>query len=439
MISHDREFLNQLVRHVVELERATIVRYTGNYDRYLVQREANETQWLAAYENQQKEIDRLMKFVDRFRAKNTKATQAQSKLKQIERMEKIEAPALSRKRVHFSFPQPGRSGQRIIRLNEISKSYGNLEVYRSLNLEIEKGKRIVLVGPNGAGKSTLLKILAGVLEFNSGERELGHNVQSGYFAQHRIEVLDTNRTVLDEMLSTRARVTEESVRTLLGCFLFSEDDVFKKVGILSGGEKSRLAMAKLLLDPPNFLLLDEPTTHLDIASIDTLIEALSQYSGTLIFISHDVHFIRKIAQHVIHVEDGKLRHFPGPYQYYLDKTGQDSTHSTQKSLAGGTAVKTTPSPKREDAKARKRREAEARQALSKQRRQKQELIDRLEAKITKMETRQTEIAALLEKPETYSNGGEAPALNRELMVLQDDLEKLNEEWSGAVDSLNALG
>ena len=439
LISHDREFLNQLVRHVVELERATIVRYTGNYDRYLVQREANETQWLAAYENQQKEIDRLMKFVDRFRAKNTKATQAQSKLKQIERMEKIEAPALSRKRVHFSFPQPGRSGQRIIRLNEISKSYGNLEVYRSLNLEIEKGKRIVLVGPNGAGKSTLLKILAGVLEFNSGEREVGHNVQSGYFAQHRIEVLDTNRTVLDEMLSTRARVTEESVRTLLGCFLFSEDDVFKKVGILSGGEKSRLAMAKLLLDPPNFLLLDEPTTHLDIASIDTLIEALSQYSGTLIFISHDVHFIRKIAQHVIHVEDGKLRHFPGPYQYYLDKTGQDSTHSTQKSLAGGTAVKTTPSPKREDAKARKRREAEARQALSKQRRQKQELIDRLEAKITKMETRQTEIAALLEKPETYSNGGEAPALNRELMVLQDDLEKLNEEWSGVVDSLNALG
>ena len=188
-------------------------------------------------------------------------------------MEKIEAPHISRKRVHFSFPQPLRSGQRIIRLDKVSKSYGDLEVYNSLDLEIEKGKHIVLVGPNGAGKSTLLKILAGVLEFNGGERELGHNVQSGYFAQHRTEVLQSNRTVLEEMLDTSAQVTEESVRTLLGCFLFSEDDVFKKVGVLSGGEKSRLAMAKLLLNPPNFLLLDEPTTHLDMASIDTLIDA----------------------------------------------------------------------------------------------------------------------------------------------------------------------
>ena len=413
-------------------------RYTGNYEQYLIQREANEVQWLAAYENQQKEIDRLMKFVERFRAKNTKATQAQSKLKQIERMEKIEAPNISRKRMRFSFPQPMRSGQRIIRLKDIAKSYDDLEVYKSLNLEIEKGKRTVLVGPNGAGKSTLLKILAGVLSFNSGERELGHNVRTGYFAQHRTETLQLNRTVLDEMLDSSATITEESVRTLLGCFLFSEDDVFKKVGVLSGGEKSRLAMAKLLLDPPNFLLLDEPTTHLDMASIDTLIEAISQYSGTLVFISHDVHFIRKIANNVIHVEEGALRHFPGPYQYYLDKTDQNSSRATEASLNGSTGSKNSQPKKKEDSKTRKRREAEARQALSKKRKDKKETINKLESNITKLESRQAEINSLLEKPETYAAGGNASVLNRELMMINDDLEKFNKEWSEVVDALNAI-
>ena len=438
LISHDREFLNNLARHIVELENTKLNRYTGNYERYLVQREANNAQWIAAYENQQKEIERLMKFVDRFRAKNTKATQAQSKLKQIERMEKIEAPYFSRKRVQFSFPQPMRSGQRIIRLDNLSKSYGDLEVYKSLDLEIEKGKHIVLVGPNGAGKSTLLKILAGVLPFNSGERELGHNVQTGYFAQHRTEVLQVNRTVLEEMLDTSASVTEESVRTLLGCFLFTEDDVFKKIAVLSGGEKSRLAMAKLLLNPPNLLLLDEPTTHLDMASIDTLIDALSQYSGTMVFISHDVHFIRKIAKYVIHVEDGKLRHFPGPYQYYLDKTNQDSNRSAEASFSNDTNTKNTSKAKREDPKRRKRREAEERQALSKKRKEKKAVIDRLETRITEMEKRQKEITELLEQPETYAAGGQAPKLNRELMTINDDLDDFNSKWSEAVDSLNAI-
>ena len=438
LISHDREFLNQLARHILELENSRFTRYTGNYEQYLIQREANEVQWLAAYENQQKEIDRLMKFVERFRAKNTKATQAQSKLKQIERMEKIEAPNISRKRMRFSFPQPMRSGQRIIRLKDITKSYDDLEVYKSLNLEIEKGKRTVLVGPNGAGKSTLLKILAGVLSFNSGERELGHNVRTGYFAQHRTETLQLNRTVLDEMLDSSATITEESVRTLLGCFLFSEDDVFKKVGVLSGGEKSRLAMAKLLLDPPNFLLLDEPTTHLDMASIDTLIEAISQYSGTLVFISHDVHFIRKIANNVIHVEEGTLRNFPGPYQYYLDKTDQNSSRATEASLNGSNGPKNSQPKKKEDSKTRKRREAEARQALSKKRKDKKETINKLESNITKLESRQAEINSLLEKSETYAAGGNASVLNRELMTINDDLEKFNKEWSEVVDALNAI-
>ena len=438
LISHDREFLNQIVQHIVELEGGRVTRYTGNHEKYLVQREANEAQRLAAYENQQKEIARLMGFVERFRAKNTKATQAQSKLKQIERMEKIEAPFTSRKKMNFSFPQPVRSGQRVIALQSLAKSYGELQVYTSLNLEVERQQRIVLVGPNGAGKSTLLKILAGVLGHDAGERDLGHNVQPGYFAQHRAETLDLKRTVLEEMLDTRARVTEESARTLLGGFLFSEDDVFKKVGVLSGGEKSRLALAKLLLNPPNFLLLDEPTTHLDMGSIDTVIEAMSQFKGTLVFISHDVHFIRKIASRVIHVEQGQLRHYPGPYDYYLDKTGQQSSRATQTSLTNGVPVKGGGLPGREDAKARKRREAKQRQVLSKKRRAKQGAIDKLETKIATLEERQGEITSLLEQPETYANGGQAQQLNRELMQINDDHERFSDEWSVTVDEFNAI-
>jgi len=439
LISHDREFLNQLVRHIVELEGGRVTRYTGNYEKFVVQREAGEAQRLAAYENQQKEIDRLMRFVDRFRSKNTKATQAQSKLKQIERMEKIEAPFVSRKKMNFTFPQPGRSGQRVIALRGLAKSYGELRVYTSLDLEVERQQRIVLVGPNGAGKSTLLKMLAGVIGHDAGERELGHNVQPGYFAQHRAETLQLNRTVLEEMLDTPANVTEESARTLLGGFLFSDDDVFKKVGVLSGGEKSRLALAKLLLNPPNFLLLDEPTTHLDMGSIDTVIEALSQFKGTIVFISHDVHFIRKIASHVIHVEQGKLQHYPGPYDYYLDKTGQQSSHATQTSLANGAPARGGTAASREDAKSRKRREAEQRQALSKKRKVKQDLIDKLEAKIAAMEKRQGEIASQLELPETYTAGGQAQQLNRELMEINNDHERYSDEWGVAVDELNAIG
>jgi ATP-binding cassette subfamily F protein 3 len=438
LISHDREFLNLLVRHILELEGAQATRYTGNYESYLVQRAANEAQRMAAYENQQKEIERLMKFVDRFRSKNTKATQAQSKLKQIERMEKIDAPFISSKKIKFSFPQPARSGQRVIALKQLAKTYGDLQVYKSLNLEIERHQRIVLVGPNGAGKSTLLKILAEVVDFDSGERELGHNVQPGYFAQHRAETLNLNGTVLEEMLDTRASVTEQAARTLLGSFLFSDDDVFKKVGVLSGGEKSRLALAKLLLNPPNFLLLDEPTTHLDIESIDMLIDALSQFNGTMVFISHDVHFIRKTASHVIHVERGKLKHYPGPYNYYLEKTGQQASRATETSLDSGSSVKSSAGLKREDGKARKRREAEARQALSKKRKSQQTLIEKSEVRISSLEKRQLEIAGLLEQPETYSAGGQAQQLNRELMEISDELKQLNDRWSVAVDALNAI-
>ncbi len=304
MISHDREFLNQLVGSIVEIAHSKLVRYRGDWDSYIEQKTAREEQQLAAYKNQQKEIAALQLFADRFRAKATKASQAQSKLKQIDRMKKIAAPVARGKTIKFHFPQPVRSGLRVITLKDVDHAYGDLVVYRGMHYHAERGQRTVLVGPNGAGKSTLLKLLAGVLPVQNGVRELGHNVRTGYFSQNRIDVLNASHTVLDSARDMPNPVSEQTARSVLGSFLFRGDDVFKTVAVLSGGEKSRLALVRLLLDPPNLLLMDEPTTHLDVGSIDALIGALKQYHGTLIFISHDVHFIRAIATSVLHVTAG---------------------------------------------------------------------------------------------------------------------------------------
>ena len=276
---------------------------------------------MAAFKHQEREIGRLMDFVNRFRAKNTKASQAQSKLKQIGRMEKIEAPVDDQRKLDFEFPQPQRSGQRVIKLEGIHHAYGENIVYRGMDFLAERGQRVVLVGPNGAGKSTLLKILAGIVTPQAGTRTLGHNVKAGYYSQYRVDMLNPAHTVLEEAFDTPQRITEQFVRTLLGCFLFRGDDVFKQVSVLSGGEKSRLALVKLLLDPPNLLLMDEPTTHLDIHTVESLTLALESYEGTLVFISHDVHFIRKLATKVLHVNAGQLTSYVGGYDYFLEKTG----------------------------------------------------------------------------------------------------------------------
>jgi ATP-binding cassette subfamily F protein 3 len=296
MISHDRDFLNQLVGSIIEIAHRKLNRYRGNWDSYVEQKAAREETQLSAFKNQQKEIASLQAFADRFRAKASKASQAQSKLKQIDRMEKIEAPLSQEKTVSFRFPQPPRSGHRVIKLEDVDHAYDDLVVYRGLNFEAERGQRTVLVGPNGSGKSTLLKLLGGSLPVQSGTRELGHNVKVGYFSQYRVEMLNPSMTVLDTARDMPNPVSEQVARTVLGSFLFRGDDVFKTTAVLSGGEKTRLALVKLLLDPPNLLLMDEPTTHLDVGSIDALVGALGQYEGTLIFISHDVYFIRAVAK-----------------------------------------------------------------------------------------------------------------------------------------------
>jgi ATP-binding cassette subfamily F protein 3 len=428
LISHDREFLNQLVGSIVEIRGHQLVRYRGNYDEYLRQREAQEEQQRAAYKAQQRKIRQLREFADRFRAKNTKASQAQSKLKQIERMDKIEAPESDRRAIKFRFPQPARSGHRVITLKDIHHAYDDNVVYRGMHFEAERGQRLVLVGPNGAGKSTLLKLLAGVLPVQSGARELGLHVKPGYYAQHRIEMLQTGRTVLAEALDTPRALTEEFARTVLGSFLFTGDDVFKTVGVLSGGEKSRLALVKLLLDPPNLMLMDEPTTHLDIPSIEALIGALEPYEGTLIFISHDVYFIRKLARQVLHVDAGRLTLYHGDYQYYLDKLAVQAAH------AAGAQQPVTASVE----KSRKRIEAEARQARSRARRKLEKIVDGLEANIAALEAKQGVLTAELEDPATYQKPGRAVAVNRELQYIIEDLARVTKEWEDAASRLEAL-
>ncbi len=321
MISHDREFMDEVVENVYEIAEQKLGDYTGNYSAFLKQRESNYEQQTAAYKNQQKEIASLREFYDRFRSVASKASQAMSKLKQIERMELIEKPVPPRKPFRFQIPQPPRGGQRAISLEGIHMAYGNHPVYRGLDISIERGERTVLVGPNGAGKSTLLKILAGVVEFQRGVRNLGHNAKIGYFSQHRSETLDPEKTVLEEVLASSATLREDEARGILGSFLFRKDEIYKKTVVLSGGEKSRLNLIKFLVDPPNLLLMDEPTTHLDILTVESLILALEKYEGTLVFISHDVHFIRQLSNKVMHVNAGQVTPYSGGYDYYLEKSG----------------------------------------------------------------------------------------------------------------------
>ncbi len=446
VISHDREFLNELVTLVVELRQTRMFRYRGNYDAYLEQREANEQQLMAAWKNQEREIARLQSFIDRFRAKNTKATQAKSKEKQIARMEKIEAPAGEDARIEFEFPQPQRSGLKVVTLERVHFAYGDNVVYDTLDFETQRGQRIVLVGPNGAGKSTLLKLLAGVLTPQAGERQLGYHVKAGYYSQYRVENLHPNYTVLEEAFDTPQRLTETFVRSVLGAFLFRGDDVFKKVSVLSGGEKSRLALVRLLLDPPNLLLMDEPTTHLDLASVDGLLFALSQFAGTLVFISHDVYFIRSLANHVVHVQDGRLTHYSGDYQYYLDKTAAvraatETGREAELRLPGRTAATSEPAgtgPAGLTRKEQRRLEAEQRQARSRERQVRQRAVDSLEREITELEARQNELTDELEQPETYEQPGRPMQINLELKEIAERLPHATADWEAAAIRLTEL-
>jgi len=329
MISHDRDFMDTIIETVVEIDpdAQALISYTGNYTSYLDQREKRYDQQVQAYRNQNKEIEHIQEFIDRFRQVGSKAAQVQSRIKTLEKLVRIEKPRTPRKPFKFNFPQPPRSNQKVIELEKVDQAYGEKKIYTGLDLTIERNDRIVLVGPNGAGKSTLIKILAGVIPIQGGKREPGYATKIGYYSQHRSESLNENNTVLEEVMASCPTLREEEARSILGSFLFRRTDVEKRCGVLSGGEKSRLNLVKFLVDPPNLLLMDEPTTHLDILSIDSLVQALKNYEGTLVFISHDVHFIRTLAETTLHVNNGTITRYTGGYDYFLEKSGLNDDRS----------------------------------------------------------------------------------------------------------------
>ncbi len=322
LISHDRYFLDVTVSKIAEIWNKKLWFYTGNYDKFLAQKTQRNEQLEAAYRNQRERIEQLEVFINRFRYQATKAKQVQSRIKELERMERIEIPP-EEKTIHFKFPQPKASGRIVAEFGGVAKTYPGRngsrpkEVFRDVSFMIERGDRIALVGVNGAGKSTLIKLLAGTEPLTAGEFRLGHNVQADYFAQDQYKELDADARILDDLGTLSPRSTETELRSLLGCFLFSEDDVFKKIGVLSGGERGRYALLRLLLHPANFLLLDEPTNHLDMRAKDVLLTALMEYTGTVVFVSHDRYFIDRLATRVFEVGGGKVEIFPGNYEDYL--------------------------------------------------------------------------------------------------------------------------
>ena len=315
LISHDRYFLDVTVKKTVEIWNQQLFFYTGNYDKYLAEKTQRREQLEAAYRNQRERIEQLEVFINRFRYQATKAKQVQSRIKELERMERIEMPP-EEKSIHFSFPQPKASGRIVAEFKGVAKSYGSKEVFRDVNFMIERGDRIALVGVNGAGKSTLIKLLAGIEPLSAGAYKIGHNVESDYFAQDQYKELDPDERILDDLSELSPRSTETELRNLLGCFLFQADDVFKRIGVLSGGERGRYALLRLLLHPANFLLLDEPTNHLDMRAKDILLEALAAYTGTVVLVSHDRYFIDKLATRIFEIGDGRVEIYPGNYEDY---------------------------------------------------------------------------------------------------------------------------
>src|SRR5579863_2192876 len=348
LISHDRFFLDVTVSRIAEIWNKRVYFYSGGYSKYEQQKTERRAQLEAAWANQRDRIEQLEAFISRFRAQATKARQVQSRIKELEKIERIEIPP-DEKTIHFRFPQPAASGRIVAEFRNVAKSYGEKQVFSGASFNIERRDRIALVGINGAGKSTLIKILSGEEPVTAGEYTTGHNVETDYFAQDQYKALDTDATIIDDLSGVAPRSNNTELRSILGCFLFSEDDVFKRIGVLSGGERNRYALARMLMQPGNFLLLDEPTNHLDMRAKDVLLTALQEFSGTVVFVSHDRYFIDKLATRVIEVADGAVHVFPGNYEDYLwRKNGGGGTIAETPAAAKpipASAQKKAPAPK----------------------------------------------------------------------------------------------
>jgi len=431
VVSHDRVFLNHLIDRIAEIEGETIDLYYGDYDHYLEEKEARREILEATFKTQQRKIEQTERFIERFRAKNTKSSQVQSRIKMLEKIERIELPE-KKNEIRFHFPAPQRSGHKVVEVKSLHKSYDQTSVYEGIDFNLYRGDKAALVGPNGAGKSTLLKILAGVLDFEKGEVILGKDVTRAYFAQHQFDILRPENTVFEELLSVATDESQTALRTLLGAFLFTGDEIEKKVSVLSGGEKSRLILAKMLLKPANFLLLDEPTSHLDIPSRNVLEMALKQFQGTVCLITHDRHLINEIANKIIEIDRGVPHLYPGNYDYYLYKKQQVQSEEIQKKEVRKSEFQEKQEPQRKKSSYRTR---EARRKRAQELDQFNRQLSRLEKKFQEVEKSLQEATQKLDHldqrlsdPKLYLNQKETYETVQTHKHVKEQVRELTQLW-----------
>jgi len=429
VVSHDKSFLNRITNRTLWLENGHIDDYSGNYSYFEEKHAERMRHRRQAYENQQREIKQIQDFIDKFRYNASKAKQVQSRVKKLDRMDEIDLPAQDEE-ISFQFPEPERSGAINMRLEGIQKSYGDIEVFENLSYTIDRGNKMAIVGPNGAGKSTLVRILAGQEPIDGGRCEEGHNVTTSYFAQHQADELDLSKTVFEIMRAAAPQQTETRIRTLLGCFLFKGDDVFKPVSVLSGGEKSRLALARMLLSPANFLIFDEPTNHLDMQSKEILQQALKQYDGSFIIVSHDVDFLDPIVNKVLEVRPDETATYLGNVSYYLDKKKGEDSETPENQTSNQANTQDTRSRKEErKIKARKRRKK------SKKMKPFKKEFEQKESSIEKLEVRKQDIETTMAEPDFYDDKEKVKEISLEYDKLKAELVEAYARWEELAEEI----
>jgi ATP-binding cassette subfamily F protein 3 len=428
VVSHDRYFLDNVTTKTVEVTQGQLITYEGNYSFYLEEKELRKEIQNNAFENQQAKIRQTERFIERFKAKATKAKQVQSRVKALDRMDMIEEVVDDTAAVNFRFRFKQQPGRYIITLKDVSKAYGTLEILKNSNATIEKGDKIALIGANGKGKSTLLRIISGN-EPVEGERTLGYNVIQGFFAQHQLESLNVENEIIDEMKQAGSGKTEQELRNVLGCFLFSDDDQYKKIKVLSGGEKSRVALAKTLISDANFLLLDEPTNHLDFISENILIQALQQYEGTFVVVSHNRHFVSLVANKIWYIEDKEIKEYPGTYDEY--------EYWRKQQLAAIPATSKTPNKPKQEKKEKKSEPVRSNENENKLKTLEKEM-KKVEAEMEALENQKATLELEMTKSEVFGNFTTLQKSQQELTILTQKLETVNKRWDELAETIDTL-